>query len=36
MTTVCALSEAFALADKAGIERTALYDVMAADRTIPG
>ncbi|SEM02130.1 2-hydroxy-3-oxopropionate reductase [Roseovarius azorensis] len=30
MTTVCAMSEAFALADTAGIDRDALYGVMAA------
>ncbi|MDQ2088882.1 NAD(P)-dependent oxidoreductase [Marimonas arenosa] len=30
MTTACAMAEAFALADSAGIERQALYDVMAA------
>ena len=30
MTTVCAMSEAFAIADAAGIERDALYGVMAA------
>ena len=30
MTTAAAMSEAFALADVAGIERKALYDVMAA------
>ena len=30
MTTACAMSEAFATADAAGIDRTALYDVMAA------
>lgn len=30
MTTVCTMAEAFALADSAGIERQALYDVMAA------
>lgn len=30
MTTVAAMAEAFALADSAGIERMALYDVMAA------
>jgi 2-hydroxy-3-oxopropionate reductase len=30
MTTACAMAEAFAMADAAGIERDALYDVMAA------
>ena len=30
MTTACAMSEAFAMADRAGIERQKLYDVMAA------
>jgi 3-hydroxyisobutyrate dehydrogenase-like beta-hydroxyacid dehydrogenase len=30
MTTACAMSEAFAMADKAGIERQKLYDVMSA------
>ncbi len=30
MTTACAMSEAFAMADAAGIEREVLYDVMAA------
>ena len=30
MTTACAMSEAFAMADLAGIERETLYDVMAA------
>ena len=30
MTTACAMSEAFAVADAAGIERQALYDVVAA------
>lgn len=30
MTTACAMSEAFAVADRAGIERQALYDVMSA------
>lgn len=30
MTTACAMAEAFAVADAAGIERQALYDVMAA------
>lgn len=30
MTTACAMAEAFALADSAGITRQALYDVMAA------
>jgi 2-hydroxy-3-oxopropionate reductase len=30
MTTACAMAEAYALADAAGIERQALYDVMAA------
>jgi 2-hydroxy-3-oxopropionate reductase len=30
MTTACAMSEAFAMADAAGIEKQALYDVMAA------
>ena len=30
MTTACGMSEAFAMADAAGIERQALYDVMAA------
>lgn len=30
MTTACAMSEAFAMADAAGVERVALYDVMAA------
>lgn len=30
MTTACAMSEAFAMADASGIERQALYDVMAA------
>ena len=30
MTTACAMSEAFAMADRAGIERESLYKVMAA------
>ncbi|MEM9224389.1 MAG: NAD(P)-dependent oxidoreductase [Pseudomonadota bacterium] len=30
MTTACAMSEAFAMADKAGLSRQTLYDVMAA------
>ncbi len=30
MTTACAMSEAFAMADRAGIDRQTLYDVMAA------
>ena len=30
MTTACAMSEAFAIADKAGLPRQQLYDVMAA------
>ncbi|MEO1103013.1 MAG: NAD(P)-dependent oxidoreductase [Pseudomonadota bacterium] len=30
MTTACAMSEAFAMADRAGLERQTLYDVMAA------
>lgn len=30
MTTACAMSEAFAVADKAGIDRQTLYDVMSA------
>jgi 2-hydroxy-3-oxopropionate reductase len=30
MTTACAMSEAFAMADKAGIERDVLYGVMSA------
>lgn len=30
MTTACAMSEAFAMADRAGIERQKLYDVMSA------
>jgi 3-hydroxyisobutyrate dehydrogenase-like beta-hydroxyacid dehydrogenase len=30
MTTACAMSEAFAMADRAGIERQSLYKVMAA------
>lgn len=30
MTTACAMSEAFAMADVAGIDRQALYDVMSA------
>lgn len=30
MTTACAMSEAFVMADKAGIERQKLYDVMSA------
>jgi len=30
MTTACAMSEAFAMADKAGIDRQQLYDVMSA------
>jgi len=30
MTTACAMSEAFAMADKAGVPRNILYDVMAA------
>ncbi|QFU09674.1 2-hydroxy-3-oxopropionate reductase [Rhodobacteraceae bacterium THAF1] len=30
MTTACAMAEAFAVADTSGIERQALYDVMAA------
>lgn len=30
MTTACAMAEAFALADKAGIDRQAFYEVMAA------
>lgn len=30
MTTACAMSEAFAMADKAGIARQSVYDVMAA------
>ncbi|MFC6689267.1 NAD(P)-dependent oxidoreductase [Jhaorihella thermophila] len=30
MTTACAMSEAFAMADRAGVERQKLYDVMAA------
>ncbi len=30
MTTACAMSEAFAMADLAGIERSMLYEVMAA------
>ena len=30
MTTACAMSEAFAMADKAGIERDTLYGVMSA------
>ncbi len=30
MTTACAMSEAFAMADSAGIERQAVYDVMSA------
>lgn len=30
MTTACAMAEAFAMADAAGVERQALYDVMAA------
>lgn len=30
MTTACAMSEAFAMADLAGIERKTLYDVMSA------
>ncbi|HUG61755.1 MAG TPA: NAD(P)-dependent oxidoreductase [Methylomirabilota bacterium] len=30
MTTACAMSEAFAMADKTGIARQTLYDVMAA------
>lgn len=30
MTTVCAMAEAFAMADRAGVSRQALYDVMAA------
>ena len=30
MTTACAMSEAFAMADKAGLNRQTLYDVMAA------
>ncbi len=30
MTTACAMSEAFAVADRAGIERQSLYDVMSA------
>ena len=30
MTTVCAMSEAFVMADKAGIERQVLFDVMSA------
>ena len=30
MTTACAMSEAFAMADLAGIERQTLYDVMAS------
>jgi 3-hydroxyisobutyrate dehydrogenase-like beta-hydroxyacid dehydrogenase len=30
MTTACAMSEAFAMADKAGIERRVLYSVMSA------
>ena len=30
MTTACAMAEAFAIADKAGIDRKQLYDVMSA------
>ncbi len=30
MTTACAMSEAFAMADKAGVPRQMLYDVMSA------
>ncbi|NOZ33277.1 MAG: NAD(P)-dependent oxidoreductase [Alphaproteobacteria bacterium] len=30
MTSACAMSEAFAMADKAGLERQMLYDVMSA------
>ena len=30
MTTACAMSEAFAMADRAGLERQTLYDVMSA------
>jgi len=30
MTTACAMSEAFAMADKAGVDRQNLYDVMSA------
>lgn len=30
MTTACAMSEAFAMSDRAGIERQKLYDVMSA------
>ncbi len=30
MTTACAMSEAFAMADLAGLERKTLYDVMSA------
>ena len=30
MTTACAMSEAFAMADRAGLDRSTLYDVMSA------
>ena len=30
MTTACAMAEAFAMADRAGLERATLYDVMSA------
>lgn len=36
MTTVCAMAEAFAVADATGIERQALFDVMAAGPNYSG
>ena len=30
MTTVCAMSQAFAVADRAGVDRAQLYDIMSA------